>query len=311
VSEVRTQGVVDSSSLSPADKVVIGYLAIVAALVSGSAKRIPEWWLIIVLHMLAIAAIIGLAKLHRRSAASFRPRVALLRGWYPLVLVPLTYKELTHLIPQIHPRDFDWELAAIDYRLFGVHPTVWLEQFTSPPLTEFFQLSYVTYYFMPLALGIVFWRKAWFERFHFLLFVLVLGFYLSYLGYIAVPAIGPRFILADQQTAPLTGLLAFDWIRRTLDQAEGITRDCFPSGHVELTLLVIYCALRFHRRSLWWMLPSGSALIISTVYLRYHYVIDVAAGALLAGIVIAMAGPLYRLLGGDSLEGGRTAQILD
>jgi membrane-associated phospholipid phosphatase len=311
VREVTTQGTVYSSSLSPADKVVIAYLVIIAALVVASAQAVSDWWIIIALHAIAIAVIIGLAKIHRRMPASFRTRIRLLRGWYPLVLIPLTYKELTHLIPRIHPRDFDWELAAIDYRLFGVHPTVWMERFTSPLLTEFFQLSYVTYYFMPLVLGVVFWRRGWFDRFQFLLFVLVLGFYLSYLGYIAVPAIGPRFILADQQAAPLAGVWTFDWIRRTLDQAEGITRDCFPSGHVELTLLVLYFAARFHRRSLWWMLPSGGALVVSTVYLRYHYVIDVAAGVLLAVLVIVIAGPLYRLLGGEPLSRDRGAPILD
>jgi len=148
----------------------------------------------------------------------------------------------------------------------------------------------------------VMWRKGWFERFHFLLFAIVLGFYLSYLGYIAVPAIGPRFILADRQSIALRGVWFFDSIRSSLDRAEGTTRDCFPSGHVELTLLVLYYANRFHRRSFWWMLPAGSALIVSTVYLRYHYVIDVLAGLLLALGVILAARPLYSALGGESIE---------
>jgi len=234
-----------------------------------------------------------------RVSASPRLPVSFLRAWYPVALIPFTYKELEYLIPRIHPRDFDWELAAIDRWIFGVDPTVWLERATWPLLTELFQLSYITYYVLPLALGVVVWRKGWFDKFHFLVFVIVLSFYISYLGYIAVPAIGPRFILAGDQSFPLKGLLLVDWIRATLDRAEGITRDCFPSGHVMLTLVVVYYARKFHRPTFWWALPAASALIISTVYLRYHYVVDVIAGVVLAVAVVASADLLYKTLGGN------------
>jgi membrane-associated phospholipid phosphatase len=37
-------------------------------------------------------------------------------------------------------------------------------------------------------------------------------------------------------------------------------------------------------------------LILATVYLRYHYVVDVLAGAAAAALVILIARPLYRAL---------------
>jgi membrane-associated phospholipid phosphatase len=247
---------------------------------------------------------------HRVTASPLRVAALsrFIHGWYPVALITATFKELTYLIPLIHPRDFDAELAAIDYRLFGAHPTVWLERFTWPAITEVLQLVYATYYFLPLILGAVLWRKRWFERFNFWVFIVVLGFYVSYFGYILVPATGPRFLPAikDAQTCRLTGVWLFTSLRETLDRAEGITRDCFPSGHTEMTLLVLYYAHRFHRRTFWLLLPVGSALIFSTVYLRYHYVIDVVAGAAAAVIVILIAKPLYRALGGnvERLEAG-------
>jgi membrane-associated phospholipid phosphatase len=91
----------------------------------------------------------------------------------------------------------------------------------------------------------------------------------------------------------------FETIHDTLNKLEVKTYDAFPSGHTELTLLVLYYAQRFHRRTFWWILPAGSALIISTVYLRYHYVVDVIAGAFLALAIILIAKPLYRRLGGS------------
>ena len=289
-----------SGQLSPADKVVIAYLALIAAIVVFYAARVNYWWLLVSAHIATVAIIVAIARWHASAASPSNHIASLIHGWYAIALVPFTYKELTYLIPLVRGRDYDRELAMIDYQMFGVHPTVWLERWTWPVATEAFQLSYVTYYFLPVVLGVVLWRKGWWMKFHFFLFVVLMGFYLSYLGYIAVPAIGPRFLpeIQSAQTKPLTGILLFEAIHSALNRLEGITYDCFPSGHTELTLLVLYWAQRFHRRTFWWLLPAGCGLIISTVYLRYHYVIDVVAGALLALAIILVSKPLYRSLGG-------------
>jgi len=306
-----------TSRLNPADKVAIAYLVIITLLILVFTYRIRWWWALCAGHVTLVALIVLLARVlpfspsprlpfspSRPLPVSPSPRrhVALtLRGWYPVLLIPITYKELSYLIPLIHPHDFDATLAAIDQRLFGVHPTVWLERLTWPPLSEVLQLTYSSYYFLPLVLGVVLWRKGWFEKFDFWVFIVVLGFYVSYLGYIAVPAVGPRFLpsILEAQTIPLTGVWLFQPVREMLDRAEGITRDCFPSGHTELTLLVLYYARKFHRPVFWWLLPLGTGVIVSTVYLRYHYVVDVVAGALVAGAIVMVARPLYRALGGN------------
>jgi membrane-associated phospholipid phosphatase len=223
-----------------------------------------------------------------------------LRSWYPLVLIPLTYKELGYLIPLIHPRDFDRELALVDQRMLGVDPIVWLDRINYPSLALIMQLSYLTYYVMPIVLGIVLWRTGRFREFQFFLFVIMLGFYVSYLGYIIVPAIGPRFFLDPNDVKPFSGA-GVGAIRSVLDRMEGVTRDCFPSGHTELTLLVLFCAYQFHKKTFYVLLPIGSALIFSTVYLRYHYVIDVFAGAATALALALAARWLYETAGGVSM----------
>jgi membrane-associated phospholipid phosphatase len=296
------------SAPSPADKVVIAYLAVIAALILLFAFRVLEWWMLVPAHCIAIAATWMIGRWLGESAGGSSGASAagvlkkrrlrkFFRSWYPLFLIPLTYKELSYLIPRVNPHDLDWQLEAIDIRLFGVNPTLWLERLTYPALSEIFQIAYTSYYILPVVLGIVIWLRNP-KAFGFYVYLIVLAFYLSYLGYISVPAIGPRFILSGQFSKPLGGLLLAEPIRRMLDHAEGITRDCFPSGHTELTMVVLYSAWLFHRPSFRWMLPVGTALIIATVYLRYHYVVDVVAGALLALLIMAIARPLYARLGG-------------
>ena len=50
------------------------------------------------------------------------------------------------------------------------------------------------------------------------------------------------------------------------------------SGHTEMTLITIALAWRFNARIRWWVTVVGASLLFSTVYLRYHYVVDVAGG---------------------------------
>lgn len=117
-----------------------------------------------------------------------------------------------------------------------------------------------------------------------------MGFYLSYIGYYLLPAIGPRFTLNHLQSFPLTGVLIFNFLRNSLNIAEGIMRDCCPSGHALVSLLAILLARRYLRAffpaaTLW-----GALIIFSTVYLRYHYVTDIIAGIIL-GLVVYAYGP--------------------
>jgi membrane-associated phospholipid phosphatase len=301
---LRTRG-----SLTPADKTVVAYIAVIALLIIARAGHVEAWPWFLGAHVVGILVIIALAKSSRaarvrvsRSSASLIDRALLfIHAWHPVATIPTTYMELSYLIPRIHPRDFDVELALLDYRIFGAHPTVWLERFTFPALTELLQLVYPMYYFLPIVLGVVLWRSGEFERYFFWVFVIAFGFYLSYLGYFLVPAIGPRFLpeIVQAQTKPLSGVYFYQLIRSALDRAEGITRDCFPSGHTEMTLLVLYYARRFHRPTFYWLLPIGVGIITSTVYLRYHYVVDVFAGVFLAIAVALVAERVYRGLGGS------------
>ena len=119
---------------------------------------------------------------------------------------------------------------------------------------------------------------------------------MSYATYFLVPAIGPRFTLEHLQINPVTGLWATQSIIDTLNFLESIQRDAFPSGHTEMTILTMIYAWKFSRKYFWVLSIIGTSLIFSTVFLRYHYVIDVVAGALLAYIVYLISGPLYQRL---------------
>jgi membrane-associated phospholipid phosphatase len=136
----------------------------------------------------------------------------------------------------------------------------------------------------------------------------VYGFFLSYLGYFFLPAVGPRFTLHDFATLDenLPGLFLTPYLRWFVNVGEsiplnvpsavsmaGTQRDVFPSGHTMMTLVLMYLSARWKVKSRHFIYVVGSLLIVATVYQRYHYVIDLVAGLFFAVLCIGTAWRLY------------------
>ena len=199
----------------------------------------------------------------------------------PILYIILIYQSLGDMTQYIHP-DIDPSLIRIDFLLFGVHPTVWMERWIVPWLTGVLSVAYLSYFFLPIRLVHTLYLKDSRRDFDLAAFVLLLGWYLSFFGYILFPAIGPRYTLAHLQSVPLNGSFIADFVSQFIDLVENNKRDCMPSGHVAIALLFLFLSYRYARLLFYLFCPIAGALILSTVYLRYHYVIDLFAGAALA-----------------------------
>ena len=149
-------------------------------------------------------------------------------------------------------------------------------------------VCYALYYFHPIVLGALLWRddlraKTPGARFPAYVFGMLLVFYVSYAGYFLVPAIGPRFTIAHDGPLP-RGAIART-IDETLDRLETNRRNCFPSGHTMVTIAVLVEAGRRSRKTFLGFFPFALGLVLATVAGRYHYVVDVVAGIVLAVVV--------------------------
>jgi membrane-associated phospholipid phosphatase len=278
----------------PVDWVVLPYYALVAVVIACLHSRLPGWPAMLAWHAVALA--IAWAAIRSPGHASF-----LFRHWYPLPYVAWCYRETSILIPAIRTGDSDAALAHLDYRLWGANPTVWLERLSTPALTEFLQIVYTAFVPVVLLIAFLLWRRRRYAEFRYYAFLIALGFLVSYVGYVLVPARGPRFFLAHLQTLELRGLWFTAALQLSLDRLETRAWDCFPSGHTALTILAWYGS-RWISRSLYWIYFAYTLSIISaTVYLRYHYTIDVLAGAVVAGLLVLVAPYLYTILRGRAV----------
>jgi membrane-associated phospholipid phosphatase len=212
--------------------------------------------------------------------------------FYPAVFLPVLFNMLEPLIAALRGGARDDLLIAIDRAMFGVDVTVWMEQFSRPLVNDIFYCFYATYYFMALTLGLILWlrNRPMARRF---VFTLMVVYYVSYIGYFIVPALGPRFAQADLYSVSLTVTPVSRFINDTINSLEKTKFDVFPSGHTMVSVAVLLVAWKRARDVFWWLLPIATGLIISTVYCRFHYVIDLIAGASLAVVTVPLGDWLY------------------
>ncbi len=211
----------------------------------------------------------------------------------PIVFVVSIYESLGNLIQHLKP-DIDPLLLKIDVAIFGVEPTLWIQKWIVPWLTDILSLAYLSYYFIPVTLITVLYLKGRIPEFDRAMFVLALGYYASFIGYILFPAVGPRYAITHLYSVPLEGSFITDFVRDGLNALEHNKRDCMPSGHTQIVLMVLLLAYRYEKFLFYLFFPIICGLILSTVYLRYHYVIDVLVGG---GFAIGCTMIGHRLYG--------------
>jgi membrane-associated phospholipid phosphatase len=274
-------------ALWPVDKLFISYATITGVLLAFAARRDPSVLLVFLCHI----AVIGLIFVLGRYSSGI---VLFVRHWYILIFVPLCYKEIPYLVVKLGLRSADPVLAHWDRLIGGTDLVFWLGSMQNRVLTEFLQIIYSLFIPGVVALSVLCWFRQSRVEFRRAGFLIAAMFLISYLGYLVLPARGPHFI--DYSFPALQGLWTFHYLQGTVDSLEGVQYDCFPSGHVAVVLVGCYVARRISP-AIFWVFCTFTALIaVSTVYLHYHYVIDVLAGIVLAMLLLLVFDSVYKML---------------
>lgn len=227
-----------------------------------------------------------------------RPFWEIVRDWFPFLLILLMYYSLWgNVTLLVITHDRDQQLIALDQHLFGFQASLVLQRIVSPWMTSWMSFAYFYHLInIPLVACFIYnWRDR--ARFREMMSGLMVISFLGLLGYLLVPAIGPMYTLRDQYTVSLhqSGGL----IGREMDFMDfaRIRRDVFPSLHVGISFLVWLYAYRNSKKLFWILSPLILSLWLSTLYLRYHYLIDVVAGLILAPLCFFLANWLFRWFG--------------
>jgi len=207
----------------------------------------------------------------------FQPFLKILRDWFPFLLLGACYYSLfTNLILRVNPHTADAVLSKMDAALLGNQASFLLEPWINPWVTDFLSLVYFSYVFTLPGVALYFYlagENFFFRRVMMGYLTLVL---MGVTSYLLVPAIGPENFFADQYTRELNGHAAISSVDYIMHVGR-VGHDCFPSLHVGIPLLLSLYLCNYRRKLAIPALAYVALMCCATIYLRYHYLIDVIA----------------------------------
>lgn len=260
--------------------VLFGSVAIFASASDAKTGMLQKIGALIALLVITLIAIRGSLLTHPRvTALSYR---IVIYG-----VVQISYFLLKGLLPLVSDRAYDAELLALDLKVFGFEPALVMDRFVNLYTTEWFAFFYYGYFFVlafhVLPFLFVARRMKLFAEFGLGLFTV---YCVAHVLYMVVPGWGPvRYLASDFQNALVPGF----WMERVLEAVNGAgaQKDIFPSLHTAGPLFIVLFSFRHrdkHPFRYSWPITAFFVgnIILATMFLRWHYLIDVVAGITLA-----------------------------
>ncbi len=272
--------------LTLAEKVTFATLGTILITILVRVTSNPELWTDFWIHgsvLLIFTVFVFFADRNysRSSWITGRPLGAL------LVMFTL-YFTLASLPFKALPWRADALLFRLDQALFsGTSPALWLEGRLSVVQVEVLSLAYILFIpFVYLSVVVGIWGRDPRERER-LFTALVLLYALSFVGYLFAPARGPVVFLAPNLSA-LPGGSLHGYVVKAV-QASGGPHGALPSLHLGVSVLVCLFETRYNRLRglIYW--PFTLGIVLATVALRYHWVIDLLVGVALAIIALGIS----------------------
>lgn len=277
------------------------YLGLIGILLIFFHNSVNHWSLLILIHTVFVIGILEVVRLGKKYPHN--KILGIFRTFYPVVVFLYAWEELDILVPMFSGTFWATDMIVRwDKLLFGVHPTIWFQQFYQPWLNElmnFFYASYYTFFILvPLSLYISKRKQAAFAVLSVATFVYFSNFCIFYL----LPALAPPYIpmLQALQTKQQTGYL-FVEINQIVQAQGGIRTGAFPSSHVAGALTWTLCALRYNRKLGYVLAPIAFGIAFSTVYMGLHHGVDPVFGYIWGGICFTIALKLIKKRGEDPL----------
>jgi hypothetical protein len=286
MSETQSALVRTLRGFAPQDWLVLGYLGILNLALIGAKGHGVARSAVQMGTLLMIGATVVLA---------VRTRTLTHGLWAPLTyrvslqgIVQGSYFFLGAYLPLVNPRNLDAQLFSLDLRLFGYEACLVADKHITPFASEWFAFFYFCYFFLLLihSVPIVLFGND--ERLisEFSIGLLTL-FCVGQVSYALVPGFGPVRELSSRFVGQYSHGLWLDSVMRTVASG-GAQRDIFPSLHTAApTFLTLYSFRNRHQAPFGYTWPIvgffAANIIVATMFLRWHWVLDVVAGLVLSG----------------------------
>lgn len=265
--------------------------ALFAFSVLGTVFTVDGWAMLIVKNLAVGLLLLG--------AVLITPRIQnrVLKFFVRVAAITLSYAYLFGAVDKLqlifHSEWLDYYVLDFEQWVLGVQPTLWIEKFTSPWLTEWMMFSYVVYVpLYPILCGIIYFTRGELPMEEYF-FTLGLTNILCDIGFIVFPVASPMYYIKELYTVPLDGYV-FTFLGELMRKYLHFAGGSIPSPHAAAATIMWIMAYRYHRPSFYVLAPIVISLYVSTFYGRYHYLTDAIVGILVAVIALALAPVIMR-----------------
>jgi len=276
------------ANLILSDIAVLAYLAFTFVYLIIFSNKFDGVWIHLVIRLLFFGLIFILVTFHKPNSSIL---LHMLRYFYPLLLMTYLYGETDFMNNAIF-ENLDTIFAGIDQKIFGFQPSIeFSKRFPFIWFNELMNFGYFCYYFLTFLVSLViYWSNR--KEFEKSLFVVTFSFFVYYIIFILIPVAGPQFYFQ-----PPDSVLGDAWIFREgvkLVQAIGEKPTAaFPSSHVGMSVMFLFLSYKFARKLFFIILFPIVVLWFSTIYIKAHYFIDVAAGFVSSFIILWLSLKLF------------------
>jgi hypothetical protein len=209
----------------------------------------------------------------------------------------LSYFQLRWVLPTVTQRALDADIYAFDMRVFHYEPSVAWDKWVSPTTVEWFAFFYALY-FLIVALHVLPWLLFGKDSTLFRAFGIgtLVVFLTAHITYMIVPGYGPYQHLGFQNQ--LAGGRFWKLVLDAVHE-DGALKDIFPSLHTAAPSFLLFFSIA-NRKTIpfkytWPPLAFlVSQIVIATMFLRWHYLVDIVAGLLLALVAVPIGAKVAR-----------------
>lgn len=235
-----------------------------------------------------------------------------LMDWLPFIFILISYDFLRSLAPILNPRVHFLEMINFDKLIFGVTPTLFLQNLLYHGIGWIDYLSaffYFLHFALPLSFGFILWLK---NRYFFRKFsvALLLLSYLAFFTFVVFPAAPPWLAsqhgdlpgvvkILDTTLKSFPNRLALPTIYETFNPN---TTAAVPSLHAAYPFLVLLFAFKFFGKKALYFIPYVLGVWFSIVYLGEHYVFDIFTGVVYSIGAFYISGTLFYLWRKESVK---------
>ncbi len=297
------------------------YFTIVTVFIIVRHDRVPHGEMLIAAHILYLGVMTLLVHVTHKDSPKW---LLFLRHFYQLIFMTAIYRETEMFMRFWHNGWLDAIVVKFEAGIFGGDPSLLIQPYIRPWLTEFFKFTYSTYFVLvPLIpLALYFTNRK--QDFYHYLFMMALALYSCYFLFPFFPVEGPRYYfnpavegrylffpqlinpdLTFYKNIRLDGYYIAKFLDRIMSGVDA-TGACIPSAHNAAVAVFFYSIYKFYRKLFPFAVPLLVCISIATVYNRYHYTTDMVLGLTVGAIIAFIVDRVFKKEREFIIEGSTT-----